>query len=366
MGAFREFKSIWDPGNKLNPHKVVDAYLPTENLRLGADYAPLQPRTHFPFPDDGGSLAKATLRCVGLGECRKHDGGSMCPSYMVTLEEEHSTRGRAHMLFELLQGEVVRERLEGRARQACARPVPVLQGVQVRVPDQRRHRHLSRRVSVALLRGRAAGPLHAYAFGMVDRWLRLGSLAPGWPTFSRARPASVTRSGARCTWRPSGSCLDSPRSPSGSGRAETACETAGGNRSHGGGRRTNPIRNIGHASCCGSTRSTTTFTRRRARRRWRCCRRPAATSSFPPATVLRPAALRLRPARSGEGLPAIDPGRARRGDRRRRSARRARAELRVGVSRRAAQPVSDRCACRETPEPDVSARGVPRISTRGL
>ena len=109
MGAFREFKSIWDPGNRLNPHKVIDAYLPTENLRLGADYAPRQPRTHFQFPDDGGSLAKATLRCVGLGECRKHDGGSMCPSYMVTLEEEHSTRGRAHMLFELLQGEVVRD-----------------------------------------------------------------------------------------------------------------------------------------------------------------------------------------------------------------------------------------------------------------
>ena len=109
MGAFREFKAIWDPDNKLNPHKVVDAYLPTENLRLGADYAPLQPRTYFSFPDDGGSLARATLRCIGLGECRKHETGSMCPSYMVTLEEEHSTRGRAHLLFELLQGEVVRD-----------------------------------------------------------------------------------------------------------------------------------------------------------------------------------------------------------------------------------------------------------------
>ena len=53
MGAFREFKAIWDPDNKLNPHKVIDAYLPTENLRLGADYAPRQPRTHFAFPDDG-------------------------------------------------------------------------------------------------------------------------------------------------------------------------------------------------------------------------------------------------------------------------------------------------------------------------
>src|SRR5437879_5709776 len=109
MAAFREFKSIWDPDNKLNPHKVVDAYLPTENLRLGADYRPLRPLTHFAFLDDGGSFARAALRCVGLGECRKHDSGSMCPSYMVTLEEEHSTRGRAHMLFEVLQGEVVHD-----------------------------------------------------------------------------------------------------------------------------------------------------------------------------------------------------------------------------------------------------------------
>ena len=107
MNAFREFKAVWDPQNKMNPHKVVDAYLPTENLRLGADYKPLQPETHFKFPDDGGSFAKAAARCIGLGACRKLDSGSMCPSYMVTLEEEHSTRGRAHMLFEVLQGEVI-------------------------------------------------------------------------------------------------------------------------------------------------------------------------------------------------------------------------------------------------------------------
>ena len=111
MNAFREFKAVWDPGNHLNPHKVVDAYSPTENLRLGADYKPLEPKTHFKFPGDDGSFANAAARCIGLGACRKLDGGSMCPSYMVTLEEEHSTRGRAHMLFEMLQGEVVRPRL---------------------------------------------------------------------------------------------------------------------------------------------------------------------------------------------------------------------------------------------------------------
>ncbi len=82
--------------------------MPTENLRLGADYQPLTPATHFKFPEDDGSFAKAAQRCIGLGACRKNDTGSMCPSYMVTLEEEHSTRGRAHMLFELLQGEIVK------------------------------------------------------------------------------------------------------------------------------------------------------------------------------------------------------------------------------------------------------------------
>jgi FAD/FMN-containing dehydrogenase/Fe-S oxidoreductase len=187
MGAFREFKSIWDPGNRLNPHKVVDAYLPTENLRLGADYAPAQPKTHFAFPDDGGSLARATLRCVGLGECRKHDGGSMCPSYMVTLEEEHSTRGRAHMLFELLQGEVVPNGWKDEhvkhaldlclSCKACKSECPTNVDIATYRAEFLSHYYERRR-----------RPLHAYAFGMVDRWLRLGSLAPQLANFFARAP----------------------------------------------------------------------------------------------------------------------------------------------------------------------------------
>jgi FAD/FMN-containing dehydrogenase/Fe-S oxidoreductase len=178
MAAFRAFKAVWDPGNRLNPHKLIDAYLPTENLRLGADYAPLQPRTHFQFPEDGGSLAKATLRCVGLGECRKHDSGSMCPSYMVTLEEEHSTRGRAHMLFELLQGEVVRGGWKDEhvkraldlclSCKACKSECPTNVDIATYRAEFLAHYYEGRR-----------RPLHAYAFGMVDRWLQLASLAPG-------------------------------------------------------------------------------------------------------------------------------------------------------------------------------------------
>jgi hypothetical protein len=102
--GFRSFKRLWDPDNKLNPGKVIDPYPPEAFLKLGADYNPAQVETHFRFPDDQGSFEKATQRCVGVGACRKTDAGTMCPSYQVTREEIHSTRGRAHLLFEMLQG----------------------------------------------------------------------------------------------------------------------------------------------------------------------------------------------------------------------------------------------------------------------
>jgi Fe-S oxidoreductase/FAD/FMN-containing dehydrogenase len=175
--AFGEFKSAWDPDNKMNPNKVVNAYLPTENLRLGADYKPLDPKTYFRFPDDDGSFAKATLRCIGLGECRKQDSGSMCPSYMVTLEEEHSTRGRAHMLFEVLQGEVVGdgwkdERVKKAldlclACKACKAECPTNVDVATYKAEFLAHYYEGR-----------IRPLHAYAFGMIDRWAKIGSRVP--------------------------------------------------------------------------------------------------------------------------------------------------------------------------------------------
>jgi FAD/FMN-containing dehydrogenase/Fe-S oxidoreductase len=177
MKAFGQFKAIWDPQNKLNPHKVVDAYLPTENLRLGADYKPLQPETHFKFLDDGGSFASAAARCIGLGACRKVDSGAMCPSYMVTLEEEHSTRGRAHMLFELLQGEVVdggwkNEQVKQAldlclACKACKSECPANVDLATYKAEFLSHYYEHKR-----------HPLHAYAFGMIDEWAKLGSYAP--------------------------------------------------------------------------------------------------------------------------------------------------------------------------------------------
>jgi len=107
--AFREFKAIWDPDGKMNPGKITGStsqqlYRIDENLRLGTRYHPPQHKTHFSFADDHGSFANAMLRCVGVGKCRRTDGGTMCPSYMVTREEKHSTRGRARLLFEMLEG----------------------------------------------------------------------------------------------------------------------------------------------------------------------------------------------------------------------------------------------------------------------
>jgi FAD/FMN-containing dehydrogenase/Fe-S oxidoreductase len=185
--AFGEFKSAWDPDNKMNPNKVVNAYLPIENLRLGADYKPNDPKTYFQFPDDDGSLAKASLRCIGLGECRKHDSGSMCPSYMVTLEEEHSTRGRAHMLFEVLQGEVVRDGWKDEhvkkamdlclACKACKSECPTNVDVATYKAEFLAHYYEDKR-----------RPLHAYAFGMIDRWAELGSQFPGIANFFSSAP----------------------------------------------------------------------------------------------------------------------------------------------------------------------------------
>ncbi len=104
--AFEEFKTIWDPDWKMNPGKVVRPFRLDENLRLGSHYHPRTMQTTFTFPEDSFSFANAAKRCVGVGKCRRHEGGTMCPSYMVTRDEQHSTRGRARLLFEMLNGEL--------------------------------------------------------------------------------------------------------------------------------------------------------------------------------------------------------------------------------------------------------------------
>src|ERR1700733_5907741 len=183
MQAFRKFKSAWDPDWKMNPGKLIEPYKLDENLRLGANYNPWEPETRFQFPADHGSLAQASLRCVGVGKCRRDEGGVMCPSYRVTRDEEHSTRGRAHLLWEMTQGEgrkdgIIRDGWRSEevkqsldlclACKGCKSDCPV--GVDVATYKSEFLSHY--------YEGRVR-PLNAYAFGNIDFWARLASNAPG-------------------------------------------------------------------------------------------------------------------------------------------------------------------------------------------
>jgi len=174
--GFREFKSIWDPDWKMNPGKVVDPYPITENLRLGTSYRPPRVKTHFSFPQDGGSFAHATTRCVGIGKCRRTDGGVMCPSFQVLREEKHSTRGRARILWEMLNGgelelwrdQEVFESLDlCLACKGCTNDCPVSVDLPTLKAEFLSH-YYSRRVR----------PRHAFAFGLIDQASRLASRMP--------------------------------------------------------------------------------------------------------------------------------------------------------------------------------------------
>ena len=178
IAAFREFKLLWDPDSRLNPNNLIDPHQPHEDLRLGADYKPWEPETHFAFAENNGSFAAETLRCVGVGACRKKDAGTMCPSFMATGEELHSTRGRAHLLWELMQAELlpdgwrneqVKESLDlCLACKACKSECPVSVDMATYKSEFLSHHYEGR-----------SRPLAHYAFGHIDKWARLASIAPG-------------------------------------------------------------------------------------------------------------------------------------------------------------------------------------------
>ncbi len=193
--AFREFKAVWDPTNQMNPGKLsvpagmaAEIYTPADNLRIGPGYKPKPVETFFAFPNDlraheadssgKGSFAEATLRCVGVGACRKEGAGTMCPSYMATGEEMHSTRGRAHLLWEMLEGDLLKRDWSSPAVKealdlclsckACKSECPVNVDVATYKSEFLAHYYQTN-----------PHPLRDYVFGFMDKWARIASLIPG-------------------------------------------------------------------------------------------------------------------------------------------------------------------------------------------
>ncbi|HEV8549040.1 MAG TPA: FAD-linked oxidase C-terminal domain-containing protein, partial [Polyangiaceae bacterium] len=179
--AFREFKRIWDPRNRMNTGKVIDLEGPplgiTDKLRIGSDYRPPDPATHFHYPSDRGSFARAALRCVGVGTCRREGGGTMCPSYMVTREEKHSTRGRARLLFEMLNGEVLKDGWQSEAVKEALDLCLSCKGCKGDCPVNVDMATYKAEFLSHYYEGRLR-PRHAYTFGLIHAWARVFSLMP--------------------------------------------------------------------------------------------------------------------------------------------------------------------------------------------
>ncbi len=176
--AFREFKQIWDPDWRMNPGKVVDPYPLDTNLRMDPSYHTRAVDAVFQYPSDGGSFAAAAERCFGVGACRDQDS-VMCPSYQVTLEEKHSTRGRARLLFEMMReesplgedgwrNEEVREALDlCLACKGCLHECPVRVDMATYKAEFLSH-YYSRRLR----------PRQAYALGLIRWEAQLAARAP--------------------------------------------------------------------------------------------------------------------------------------------------------------------------------------------
>ncbi|KAA6457215.1 FAD-binding oxidoreductase [Acidobacteria bacterium AB60] len=197
MQAFREFKALWDPDNRMNPGKLVDAvrvYDPAENLRhelasAGGEKLPTRFESHFAFQRDEGSMERATERCVGVGACRKQSPGVMCPSYRATGEEMHSTRGRAHLLWEMLAGDLRHEGFQSDSInealslclscKACKHECPVQVDMAQYKAEFLAQRYKARR-----------HPLQHYVFAFADKLARWGSRFPRLTNFILRGPFS--------------------------------------------------------------------------------------------------------------------------------------------------------------------------------
>ncbi len=219
IAAFSEFKALWDPDNRMNPGKLSDAvrvYDPAENLRYDAGASsstslhapgPVSPaaglrrrggspsrvgtrKTNFAFARDDGSFERATERCVGVGACLNTQGGVMCPSYRATGEEQHSTRGRAHLLWEMLAGSLRQEGFDSRSVLEALSLCLSCKACKSECPVQVDMAAYKAEFLAQHYKGRMH-PLHHYILGFADRFARCGSLAPSLTNAILTGPASA-------------------------------------------------------------------------------------------------------------------------------------------------------------------------------
>ncbi|MFE3413188.1 FAD-binding and (Fe-S)-binding domain-containing protein [Streptomyces mirabilis] len=198
VAAFGELKALFDPGNRMNPGKVVHPNPVDGQLRLGPAWRPETPETYFGYPQDEHSFNRAVMRCVGIGNCRSHSGGVMCPSYRATREEEHSTRGRARLLFEMLDGHAdsavkdgwrspeVRDALDlCLACKGCKSDCPTGVDMATLKAEFLSHHY----------EGRIRPAAH-YSMGWLPVWARLSRIAPGLVNSALQAPG-LARAGKR-------------------------------------------------------------------------------------------------------------------------------------------------------------------------
>ncbi len=172
IAAFEEFKDIWDPDNQMNPRRVVRPAKMDDDLRVFVGMPTLKNAPELAFTHDRGSFARATRRCLGVGKCITASGGVMCPSYRATGEEMHSTRGRARLLFEMANGELISDGWQSPevaealdlclSCKGCKRDCPV--GVDM---ASYKTEFLAQRYKGKLR------PASHYSMGALPRWMRL-------------------------------------------------------------------------------------------------------------------------------------------------------------------------------------------------